>query len=120
MDDTQTSMRHVLSRAGGPDPVWAVRASGRYIYDRDGRAYLDASSGPLAVNLGHGVPEILAAMEDQLRRLTFAHGAAFATDAQAHAADLVVGFAPPGLTRVFFVSGGSEATETAIKLARQY
>jgi adenosylmethionine-8-amino-7-oxononanoate aminotransferase len=91
-----------------------------YVYDAAGRRYLDGSSGPLAVNLGHGVPEIIAAMERQLHEITFAHGSEFTTAAQERAADLVVAFAPPGLTRVFFVSGGSEATETAIKLVRQY
>jgi adenosylmethionine-8-amino-7-oxononanoate aminotransferase len=90
------------------------------VYDAAGRRYLDGSSGPLAVNLGHGVPEIIAAMERQLHEITFAHGSEFTTAAQERAADLVVAFAPPGLSRVFFVSGGSEATETAIKLVRQY
>jgi adenosylmethionine-8-amino-7-oxononanoate aminotransferase len=110
---------HVLQRTDA-GRLRAVRGEGVYVYDAEGRKYLDGSSGPLAVNLGHGVPEILAAMEHQLRRLTFAHGSEFTTDAQERAADLVVGFAPPGLTRVFFVSGGSEATETAIKMVRQY
>ncbi|HEV2359526.1 MAG TPA: aminotransferase class III-fold pyridoxal phosphate-dependent enzyme, partial [bacterium] len=98
----------------------ATRAEGVYIYDDAGRRYLDGSSGPLAANLGHGVPEILAAMERQLHLMTFAHGSEFTSEAQERAADLLVTFAPPGLSRVFFVSGGSEATETAIKLARQY
>lgn len=90
------------------------------MYDTAGRRYLDGSSGPLAVNLGHSVPEIIAAMQRQLHEITFAHGSEFTTAAQERAADLVVAFAPPGLSRVFFVSGGSEATETAIKLVRQY
>lgn len=98
----------------------ATRAEGVYMYDDAGRRYLDGSSGPLAANLGHGVPEILAAMERQLHLMTFAHGSEFTSEAQERAADLLVTFAPPGLSRVFFVSGGSEATETAIKLARQY
>jgi adenosylmethionine-8-amino-7-oxononanoate aminotransferase len=114
---------HVLYRAsaeGGSGLRRAVRAEGIYVYDSEGNRYLDGSSGPLAANIGHSVPEILAAMAGQQRALTFAHGSEFTTDAQERAADLVVGFAPPGLTRVFFVSGGSEATETAIKMARQF
>lgn len=111
--------RHVLYRSDTPR-LHAVRGQGVYVYDAEGRKYLDGSSGPLAVNLGHGVPEILAAMERQLRQITFAHGSEFTTEAQERAADLVVAFTPPGLSRVFFVSGGSEATETAIKMARQY
>ena len=118
-DQTTGSLTHVLYRAGGPR-LNAVRGEGVYVYDAEGRKYLDGSSGPLAVNLGHSVPEILAAMERQLRQITFAHGSEFTTEAQERAADLVVAFTPPGLSRVFFVSGGSEATETAIKMVRQY
>lgn len=118
-DPTSGTASHLLRRADGP-PLTAVRAEGVYVYDAAGGRYLDGSSGPLAVNLGHGVPEILAAMERQLRQITFAHGSEFTTDAQERAADLVVRFTPPGLSRVFFVSGGSEATETAIKMVRQY
>jgi adenosylmethionine-8-amino-7-oxononanoate aminotransferase len=115
--------RHTLTRAEGAAGhalPRAVRAEGTYVYDADGRRYLDGSSGPLAANLGHSVPEIIAAMERQIRLMTFAHGSEFTTEPQERAADLLVTFAPPGLSRVFFVSGGSEATETAIKLARQY
>jgi adenosylmethionine-8-amino-7-oxononanoate aminotransferase len=115
-----TTATHVLYRAGEGGPLTAVRGDGVYVYDEQGRRYLDGSSGPLAVNLGHGVPDIIAAMERQLHQMTFAHGSEFTTAAQERAADLVVEFAPPGLSRVFFVSGGSEATETAIKLVRQY
>lgn len=113
-------MTHVLHRTGAAGRLRAVRGDGVYVYDAEGRKYLDGSSGPLAVNLGHGVPEILAAMERQLHRITFAHGSEFTTDAEERAADLVVSFMPTGLSRVFFVSGGSEATETAIKMVRQY
>ena len=120
MDNIRTSPSHVLYRADAAGRVRAARAAGVYIYDTHGRRYLDGSSGPLAANLGHSIPEILAAIADRLHRMTFAHGSAFSSDAQERAADLVISFAPPGHTRVFFVSGGSEATETAIKLARQY
>jgi adenosylmethionine-8-amino-7-oxononanoate aminotransferase len=120
MDDPGVVMSHVLYRAGPAGRVRAARAAGASIYDVEGRRYLDGSSGPLASNLGHSLPEIVTAIAEQLGRMTFAHGSTFSSDAQERAADLVVRFAPPGFTRVFFVSGGSEATETAIKLARQY
>ena len=120
MDDSDMIVSHVLYRGEAVSRVRAARASGVYIYDAEGRRYLDGSSGPLAMNLGHSVPEIVGAIQKQLERMTFAHGSTFGTDVQERAADLVVSFAPRGLTRVFFVSGGSEATETAIKLVRQY
>ena len=120
MDEVQSATSHVLSRADAAGRVRAARAAGVYIYDTAGRRYLDGSSGPLASNLGHSVPEIVAAIEAQLHRMTFAHGSTFGTDIQERAAALVAGFAAPELTHVFFVSGGSEAAETAIKLARQY
>lgn len=120
MDEPGVVSSHVLYRAGPAGRVRAARAAGASIYDVEGRRYLDGSSGPLASNLGHSLPEIVAAITEQLGRMTFAHGSTFSSDAQERAADLVIRFAPPGFTRVFFVSGGSEATETAIKLARQY
>jgi adenosylmethionine-8-amino-7-oxononanoate aminotransferase len=121
MDRARPSSTHVLSRAAGPANLpQAVRAEGVYVYDAAGRRYLDGSSGPVAANLGHSVPEILAAMKHQLHQMTFAHGSAFTTEAQERAAGLLASFAPPNLSQVFFVSGGSEATETAIKMARQY
>jgi adenosylmethionine-8-amino-7-oxononanoate aminotransferase len=120
MDGAGRASSRVLYRAGPAGRIRAARAAGTYIYDVEGRRYLDGSSGPLASNLGHSVPEIVAAIAEQLGRMTFAHGSTFSSDAQERAADLVVRFAPPGFGRVFFVSGGSEATETAIKLARQY
>ncbi|HTD46429.1 MAG TPA: aminotransferase class III-fold pyridoxal phosphate-dependent enzyme, partial [bacterium] len=103
MDETGTPASHVLYRAGASGRARAARAAGVYIYDADGRRYLDGSSGPLAANLGHGVPEILAAIETQLHLITFAHGSTFGTDAQERAADLAIAFAPAGHTRVFFV-----------------
>ncbi len=110
--------QHLLPR--GAPALRIHRAEGVYVYDTEGRRYLDGSAGPLAANLGHSVPEILAAMERQLRLATFAHGSEFVSAAQERAAELLVSFAPPGLSSVFFVSGGSEATEAALKLARQY
>lgn len=112
---------HLLPRpAPGAFLLRVARAEGVYVYDEEGRRYLDGSAGPLAANLGHGVPEVLAAMERQLRLATFAHGSEFTSAAQERAAELLISFAPRGLSSVFFVSGGSEATEAAIKLARQY
>lgn len=96
------------------------RAAGIYIWDGSGKRYLDASSGPVASNLGHSHPRILEAMGRQAARATFAHPGVFESEANQELGDLLALLAGPGLERAFFVSGGSEATEAAIKLARQH
>jgi adenosylmethionine-8-amino-7-oxononanoate aminotransferase len=97
-----------------------ARAEGIYLWDADGKRYLDGSSGPVVSNLGHGNRRVLDAMQAQAARATFAYPGLFESEANVALADLVCELAGPGLDRAFFVSGGSEATEAAIKLARQY
>jgi adenosylmethionine-8-amino-7-oxononanoate aminotransferase len=97
-----------------------TRGKGVYIYDREGREYLDAVGGIAVVNVGHGVPEIITAMTEQAQRVAFVSGGAFANEpAQALAEELAT-WAPAGLRHVLLLAGGSEATESAMKLARQY
>ncbi|MEJ5358412.1 MAG: aspartate aminotransferase family protein [Desulfobacterales bacterium] len=98
----------------------AVRAEGVMIYDQEGRAYIDGSGGAVVVSIGHGVREILEAMQAQAARIAFAHGSQFTSEAAEGLARKIVDLCPPGLERVYFLSGGSEAVETAVKLARQY
>lgn len=102
-----------------PPPV-AVRAQGVYIWDAEGRQYLDGSSGALVSNLGHGVPEISDAMNQQARRLDFVHRTLFASEPLLALADRVAAWAPGDLAYSAFVNSGSEATEIAVKLAQQY
>src|SRR5258708_15696766 len=97
-----------------------AHADGMYMWDTDGRRYIDASSGPVGSNIGHGNARVLEAMVEQAKKIAFASRAVFENEPNARLADLVTGLAGPGLERAYFVSGGSEATETAIKLARQY
>ena len=96
------------------------RGEGIYLWDTLGRRYMDASSGPVASNIGHGNPRVIGAAERQIRKVAYASRAFFENDANTQLADLVTKLAGPGLERAFFVSGGSEATETAMKLARQH
>jgi adenosylmethionine-8-amino-7-oxononanoate aminotransferase len=96
------------------------RAEGIYLWDTAGRRYIDASSGPVASNLGHSHPRVIEAMARQANRATFAFPAAFESEANTALADTITALAGPGLDRAFFVSGGSEATEAALKLARQF
>jgi adenosylmethionine-8-amino-7-oxononanoate aminotransferase len=108
-----------LPRGTARRPVIA-RAEGIHLWDTEGRRYLDGSSGPVVSNLGHGNRRVLDAMRAQAERATFAYPGLFESEANVALADLVCELAGPGLDRAFFVSGGSEATEAAIKLARQY
>ena len=90
-----------------------------YLYAEDGRAYLDACAGVHVVSIGHGVPEITAAMQEQADKVCFTY-ARFLTQPQIDLADKLASIAPGDLNRVFFVSGGSEATEAGMKIARKY
>ncbi len=111
-------MSRVFRRAA--DPLVAVRAEGVWVEDAAGRRYLDAAGGAIVVGIGHGDPAVASAMEEQARRLAYVHGSAFTTEAlEAYAAELAAVVPVPD-ARVFPVSGGSEAVETALKLARSY
>ena len=90
-----------------------------YLYAGDGRAYLDACAGVHVVSIGHGVPEIAEVMREQANKVCFTY-ARFLTQPQIDLADKIAAMAPGDLNRVFFVSGGSEATESALKIARKY
>jgi len=113
---------HVFYRAPAERYPFAIRSEGVYIYDQEGKRYLDgaAGGGALVSNIGHGVSEVVEAMAQQAKTLTFAHGSRFTTHPQEEFAEAIVSMASGDLSRVYFVSGGSEATETALKMARQY
>ncbi|ADV67633.1 aspartate aminotransferase family protein [Deinococcus maricopensis] len=112
-------MSSVFYRSKKPYPV-AVRGEGAYLIDEHGRRYLDGASGALVANLGHGNARIADAMRAQALTLPFVHGSQFTSPVlEAYAARLAGLLSTPGY-RFWAVSGGSEATESAIKLARQY
>lgn len=96
------------------------RAEGVYMWDVDGKRYYDASSGAMVCNIGHSNPQVLAAMRQQMEKSTFGYRLHFETEPAERLAEKTAFLAPPGMEKVFFVSGGSEAVESAIKLARQY
>jgi adenosylmethionine-8-amino-7-oxononanoate aminotransferase len=87
---------------------------------RAGRKYLDASGGAAVSCLGHGHPDVLAAMHAQIDRLAYAHTSFFSTEVAEQLADALIATAPAGISHAYLVSGGSEAVEAALKLARQY
>jgi len=113
-------MNHVFPRQITAPPVKAVASDGCYIIDETGKRYLDGSGGAAVSCLGHGDQDIISAIKDQTDKLAFAHTGFFTSDPAEELADLLIKHAPGELDRVYFVSGGSEAIEAALKLARQF
>jgi len=111
---------HILHRSIGHDYPVVVSGEGIFIRDASGKDYIDASSGAAVSCLGHSNAEVRAAMHAQLDKIAFAHTSFFTSEAAEQLADDLVAHAPQGLDHVFYVSGGSEAIEAALKLARQY
>ncbi len=107
-------------KKSAPRRPMVERGEGIYLWDTQGRRYIDASSGPIASNLGHGNARVIEAADRQMRKVAYASRVFFENDANIALADIVTGLAGPGLERAFFVSGGSEANESAMKMARQY
>ena len=101
-------------------PPVAAGGEGPYVVDSEGRRYLDASGGAAVSCLGHHHPVVIDAIKAQLDRLPYAHTSFFTTEVAETLADMLIEKAPRGLDRVYFVSGGSEAVEACLKLARQY
>jgi adenosylmethionine-8-amino-7-oxononanoate aminotransferase len=113
-------MTHILHRAANAVMPTAVGGKGIELYDSNGKTYIDASGGAAVSCLGHGHPEVLAALHKQLDQLAYAHTGFFTTDVAEQLADRLIEDAPGGLDHVYLVSGGSEAVEAALKMARQY
>ena len=113
-------MSHLLHRQLGTRPLVAVDAKGLFIRSSDGREVIDGSGGAAVACLGHGNERVLEAIREQLNRVTYAHTGFYTTSPAEELAELLVGHAPGGLCQAYFVSSGSEATEAALKLARQY
>ena len=115
----ETARSHLFYQTSTPRPR-LDRAEGIYLWNTRGKRYLDASSGPMVSNIGHSNPRVLAAMKAQMDKATFGYRLHFENTAAEELAALTASLMPPGLDRIFFVSGGSEAVESCLKLARQY
>ena len=113
-------MSHILHRNLRVTLPQAVSAKGLRITDGEGREYIDACGGAAVSCLGHGHPDVLAAMHAQIDRIAYAHTSFFTTEVAEQLADHLVARAPAGVSHAYFVSGGSEAVEAALKMARQY
>jgi adenosylmethionine-8-amino-7-oxononanoate aminotransferase len=115
-----TVSTHVFHRHLQRTPPVAVSGQGVYLTDAQGKTYIDASGGAAVSCLGHGHPDVLAAMHAQIDKLAYAHTSFFTTEVAEALADKLIQTAPQGLSHVYFVSGGSEAMEATLKMARQY
>lgn len=101
-------------------PPKAVSAKGAIIVDETGKEYLDCSSGVAVVGIGHGVKEITEAVVEQMSKVSFVYRGLFSNDAALELSERIINMSPEGMARVFFCCSGSEGTESAIKIARQY
>ena len=113
-------MSHVFHRNARVVPPIASYGDGVYVVDTKGNRYLDASGGAAVSCLGHSHPKVTQAIKDQVDKLAFTHTGFFTSQAMEDLADRMIASAPEGFEAVYFVSGGSEAMEAALKLARQY
>ncbi|RWO56941.1 aspartate aminotransferase family protein [Mesorhizobium sp.] len=113
-------MTHILHRQIHASLPVAAGGKGIELFDRDGRAYIDASGGAAVSCLGHGHPEVTAALHAQADKLAYAHTSFFTNQPAETLADKLVAGAPQRISHAYFVSGGSEAVEAALKMARQF
>jgi adenosylmethionine-8-amino-7-oxononanoate aminotransferase len=111
---------HVFPRVFGRELPTAVRAEGASIWDAGGKRYLDAAGGAIVVGIGHGDPDVARAMAEQAARLDYVHGTQFASEALEAYAEELAPLLPTEGAHIYPVSGGSEAVETALKMARAY
>jgi hypothetical protein len=113
-------MSNIFPRNCKIDPPTAVRGDGCFLIDKSGKRYFDGSGGAAVSCLGHSNENVVRAIKEQVDNLAFAHSGFFTSEPAERLAELLVDHAPGDLERVYLVSGGSEAVESAIKLARQY
>ncbi|MBL6946793.1 MAG: aspartate aminotransferase family protein, partial [Rhodospirillales bacterium] len=113
-------MTEIFHRMPGSNLPLAVGGEGPYIFDATGKRYIDASGGAAVSCLGHGHPAVVEAMKQQIDSMAYAHTSFFTNEPAERLASLLIDQAPEGIEKVYFVSGGSEAVETTLKLARQF
>ncbi|MEQ8749572.1 MAG: aspartate aminotransferase family protein [Amphiplicatus sp.] len=113
-------MTSIFHRAPSAQLAKAVGGDGVYLFDQEGKRYLDGSGGAAVSCLGHNHPRVIEAIKQQLDKLAYAHTAFFTSEPAEKLAELLISKAPASFGKVYFLSGGSEAVETALKLARAY
>lgn len=114
-------MSSIFKRIPGKNYPVAVKGEGVWLFDSEGRRYLDGSGGACVVTIGHGVPEVAREVAAQMEKVSFVHGTQFVTEAAGELAGRIAELSSdPEADKVYLLSGGSEAVETAVKMARQY
>ena len=113
-------MTHILQRQTGVVAPVAVGGDGIYVIDKAGKRYVDATGGPSVACLGHGDPDVRRAVIDQMEKISYVSNQFFTTEVAEDLADILIEGAPSGIASVAYTCGGSEAVESAIKMARQY
>ncbi len=113
-------MTHVFHRNPHATYPMAVRGEGIYLIDSDGKQYLDACGGAAVSCLGHSHPAVIETIKSQVDQLAYAHSGFFTTEPMEQLAKKLISKAPGEMDKAYFVSGGSEAMETALKMTRQY
>jgi adenosylmethionine-8-amino-7-oxononanoate aminotransferase len=119
MAETLTKNSHVFHRKYKFNKPSISHGEGIYLWDTDGKRYIDASGGAVVVNIGHGVKEIADAIQQQAGNVAYAHASMFTSAVLEEHAERLSAYIPMGDSRLFYMASGSEATETAMKLARQ-
>jgi adenosylmethionine-8-amino-7-oxononanoate aminotransferase len=118
-DGAGFSSDHLFSRTLGR-LLKIEKGEGIYLWDSLGKRYIDGSSGPVCVNIGHGVKEIKEAVAEQMKNISYVFSSHFVTESVLKCAEKISSFSPDNMEKTYFCSGGSEATEAAAKLSRQY
>lgn len=113
-------MTHIFHRTPAQPLQVALRGEGCYLFDAHGRRYFDGSGGAAVSCLGHGHPAVIAALREQMDKLEYAHTSFFTSEPAERLASLLASQSPAELGNVYFLSGGSEAMEAALKMARQF
>lgn len=111
---------YIMQRDISADLPIAVKGDGIYLIDSNGKKYLDGCSGAAVSCLGHSDASVINAIKDQLDKLAYAHTSFMTSEPTEKLAEMLVNKAPDNIEKVYFLSGGSEAVETALKLVRQY
>lgn len=119
MADTISGMQRFWTTAAGSRPPGIARAKGLHIWDSAGKRYIDVTSGPIAVNIGHGNERVLAAMREQAERFCFAYPSNFESERSTELSQRLATLAGPGLDCAFYVSSGSEAVEKCLQFVRR-